>query len=59
MHRAWAIRHWRGGVYIDTVRRTRSEAVAAFKKQFRVTGKKWDHDRRWGIHRAVRVAVYE
>lgn len=54
---AWAISHWRCGIYSDTIRATRAEAIAAFKQQYGMPEKKWRHDRKWGIHNALRVTV--
>lgn len=54
---AWAIKHWDKGLYIETVRRTRAESIAAFKEQFGVDDKTWKDDRKATVHRAVRVDV--
>lgn len=54
---AWAVKHWNGGIYIDTVRRTRWEAVAAFKKLYGISNRRWCKD--YGVHRPVKVAVLE
>lgn len=55
--RAWAIVHWNGGIYANTVSNTRRDAVATFKAAYRVRDKKWRHDVKWNIHRAVKVTV--
>lgn len=54
---AWAIKHWRRGLYKETVRATRREAIKSFKKQFGVSDKEWRRYCGGGVHRAVRVAV--
>jgi len=60
--KAWAIKHWRGGLYIDTVRRTRREAIDTFLQNFfrgsaSSRRKKWNDDRKYHVHRVVRVNV--
>ncbi len=55
----WAIRHWRQGLYAETIRRTRSETIDCFKEQFGITDKHWRDDCRSGVHRAVRVTATE
>lgn len=60
--KAWAIKHWNGGLYVDTVRRTKREAIEVFKcKFYRGSGEKreknWKDDSRYKIHRAVKVSV--
>jgi hypothetical protein len=60
--KAWAIKHWSRGLYPDTIRRTRAEAIECFMGLF-LPGtaadrkKKWRDDSRYGVHRAVRVSV--
>jgi len=56
---AWAIKHWTGEIYIDTVRRTRSEAKSSFFEQFGFDEKKWKTDSRFGVHRIIRVDVQQ
>lgn len=53
----WAIRHWNYGLYVDTVRRTRNEAIAAFMEIYGVGNRRWDHDRRYRVHKPVRVVI--
>jgi hypothetical protein len=53
----WAIKHWNGGIYADTVRRTRKEAIEAFVSQFVPRGKSWKSESEYGVHRAIRVEV--
>lgn len=58
--RGWAIKHWTGGIYIDTVRRTRREAVEAFlQNYFRGSSiRRWTQWRdQHPANRAVRVSV--
>ncbi len=55
--RAWAVRHWNGGLYVETIRRTRAEAIASFKEQFGVGDAEWRDDAKYGVHRAVHVLV--
>lgn len=55
--RAWAIKHWDKGLYIDTVSRTRAEAVEKFKRGYVGARKDWKLDSKYGVHRAVRVQV--
>lgn len=54
---AWAIKHWDKGLYIETVRRTRAESIAAFKEQFGIDDATWKDNRKYGVHRTVRVTV--
>jgi len=54
----WAIKHWNAPrFYPQTVRRTRDEAWAAFMEHFAVSPREANYDRRYKIHRAVKVAV--
>lgn len=56
----WAIKHWNDGIYIDTVRQTRGEAIAIFKALFyrdSVAEAAWKKDRASGVHKPVRVYV--
>lgn len=46
----WAIQHWRGHLYVETVRRTRREAISAFIEQF-------DHAYDNAANKAVRVVI--
>jgi hypothetical protein len=55
--RAWAIKHWDKGLYIDTVSRTRAEAIRKFKLGYVGAMDSWKDDSKYGVHRAVRVAV--
>jgi hypothetical protein len=55
----WAIKHWNGGFYIDTVRRTRAEAIAAFVERFVPEDSTWRKKSICGIHRTVRVTITE
>lgn len=54
---AWAIRHCRNGIYIDTVRRTRREALRAFKTAYNFSQQRWIDESKVCILRAVRVDV--
>lgn len=54
---AWAIRHWSGGIYADTVRKTRSASISYFKETYAVADAKWAHDVRFGVHRCIRVFI--
>lgn len=56
-HGAWAVRHWRQGIYIDTVRRTRREAIEAFREQFNFSDDELAAMLRYGVNKAVRVVV--
>jgi hypothetical protein len=53
----WAIRHWRGRIYVDTVCRTRRDSIATFQKAYRVSDKTWKDHSKYGVHRAVKVTV--
>lgn len=53
----WAVKHWREGIYADTVRRTRRESIAAFMEEYDVTLETWDRDVRNLVHRCIKVAV--
>jgi hypothetical protein len=51
----WAVKHWNCGLYVDTIRRTRAESIASFKEQFGLSDEEWADDRKYGIHKPVRV----
>jgi len=54
---AWAVVHWNAGLYAETIRRTRKEAVEAFVSNFVPKGKTWKSESQYGVHKAVRVYV--
>ena len=53
----WAVAHWEEGIYADTIRRTRKEAIDAFMKRFVLPNETWKSESKFGVHRAVRVEV--
>jgi hypothetical protein len=53
----WAVAHWDKGLYADTVRRTRKEAIDAFVSQFVPKNQTWKTESQYGVHRAVRVTT--
>lgn len=54
---AWAIVHWSGAFYIDTVRARKRDSIEAFKALYGIDDATWKSDRKFKIHRAVRVSV--
>lgn len=55
--RGWAIVHWTGRIYLETVSSTRKEAVAVFMKMFVPRGKTWKDQSEFGVHKAIKVDV--
>jgi hypothetical protein len=53
----WAVAHWEQGIYAETVRRTRKEAIGAFMKRYALPGKTWKSECQYRVHRAIRVEV--
>lgn len=53
----WAIVHWTGRIYIETVSRTRREAVAKFVRLYCGRGETWKSASAYGVHKAIKVEV--
>lgn len=56
----WAIKHWKGHLYIETVSRTRKEAIDTFQTQFYLGSsarrrKEWR--KQYPANKAVRVKI--
>jgi len=54
---AWAIAHWRGGFYPNTVSELRRDAVSIFKEMYGVSDKDWRDDVKYGVHNAVKITI--
>ena len=55
---AWAIKHWRKGLYPDTIRRTRAETIQSFKDNFEGAADEKDFGK-YAPNKAVKVIVLE
>jgi hypothetical protein len=55
--RGWAIKHWSGGLYIETVSERRRDAVETFKHLY--GAETWKEPSPRIVHRAVKVVVLE
>lgn len=57
--RGWAIVHWTGRIYIETVSKTRKDAIAVFMHGYvpKRKGRTWKAESQYGIHKAIKVDV--
>lgn len=56
--RGWAVVHWTGRIYLETVARTRKQAIANFLHWFVAgRGKTWKSESEYGVHKAIKVDV--
>lgn len=56
---AWAIKHWNGQFYNDTVRAARRDTIECFRAAYGCSEKQWRDDVKYGVHRAVKVTLVE
>lgn len=55
----WAIAHWEAGVYIDTVRPTRWQAIEAFRQQYHGVERDWQPCAKCATNKAVKIQVFK
>lgn len=55
--RGWAVVHWTGRIYLESVARTRKQAIANFMHWFVRRGKTWKSESQYGVHKAIKVDV--
>lgn len=53
----WAIAHWKQGIYSETVRRTRKEAIDAFMERYARASSSWRSESQYGVHQAVKITA--
>jgi len=55
--RGWAVVHWTGRIYLNSVARTRRQAIANYLHWFAGRGKTWESESEYGVHKAIKVDV--
>lgn len=53
----WAVVHWTGRIYLESVARTRKQAIANFLHWFVGRGKTWKSQSEYGVHKAIKIEV--
>lgn len=54
---AWAVAHYSGGIYVDTISKLRKDSVAEFQALYGRNDNDWRLDVKYGVHAAIKVLI--